>query len=368
MPEIDKLFEAMLALGGSDLHLSQGQPPKIRLHGHMAELDYPPLTFEKIRGFLKEICPGDRWRYFKKHRDLDFAYGMGDRARFRANYHVQFNGLGAVFRIIPTDIKSLADLGLPPQLANFAYLRSGLVIVTGPTGSGKSTTLAAIIDYVNTNFARHIVTIEEPIEFIHRNKNSIFSQREVGLDCHSFADGLRSSTRQDCDIILVGEMRDFETISLALSAAAKGKVVFATMHTNSADKTVDRIIDAFPPEQQLQIRSMLADTLRGVCAQLLIRKSDNRGVLPINEILFGTQSLGACIREANTGAIRNIIASGRKRGMQMMDDAIAQAIREGRANGEDAYLKARDKARFAQFAPPALQLAGLHQAPPPSPA
>ncbi|MGE0433983.1 MAG: type IV pilus twitching motility protein PilT, partial [Planctomycetota bacterium] len=264
MAKIDTLFKEMLGHGGSDLHLSQGQPPKIRRHGRIIPLQHPVLTYDQLSEMFKEICPPDRWRHYKKTGDLDFAYSFADNtARFRGNLFIQLHGIGGVFRQIPARIQTIDELQLPPVLKTFAWIRQGLVLVTGPTGSGKSTTLAGILDFVNTNYARHILTIEEPIEFIHTDKRSVYCQREVGLDVNSFSDGLQASTRQDTDIILVGEMRTAQEIGLAISAAAKGSLVFATLHTNSAVKTIDRIIDAFPAEEQGQVRSMLADVLRG---------------------------------------------------------------------------------------------------------
>jgi twitching motility protein PilT len=348
MPAIDQLFDIMLAADGSDLHLAEGQPPKIRRHGRLEVLDHPALTAETIRAYLNEICSPERWQGFLDTGDLDFAYALGDRARFRSNYFHQSHGMGAVFRTIPNKIKSLEDLKLPPVLKTFSLLRSGMVLVTGPTGSGKSTTLAAIIDLINETSARHILTIEEPIEFVHPNKTSIVCQREVGTDVNSFADGLRTAGRQDCDVILVGEMRDYETISLAVSAASTGSLVFGTLHTNSAVKTVDRIIDVFPAGQQAQIRSMLADSLKGVCAQILLRTADGKGRLACNEILVSSPALANSIREGKTTNIRNVIQGGKSQGMQLMDDAIQKYLTDQKITGEEAYMKATEKSRFAQ--------------------
>ena len=275
---------------------------------------------------------------------------MGDKARFRCNYFFQTRGMGAVFRTIPAKIKTIEQLGVPLVLKSFAQLRNGLVLVTGPTGSGKSTTLAALVDYINENSARHIVTIEEPIEFVHGNKKSVICQREVGLDVPSFSEGLRTALRQDCDVILVGEMRDLETISLAVTAAAMGTLVYGTLHTNSAVKTIDRIVDVFPASQQPQIRTMLADSLKGICAQLLLQTSDGKGRVATNEILVANTGLSATIREGNTQNIRNIIQGGRDQGMQLMDESIMGFFKAGKVSGHEAYMKAQDKTRFAQFA------------------
>jgi len=346
MAKIDTLFDALLVAQGSDLHLAEGQPPKIRCHGRLSELPHPVLTADMMREYLEEICTPERWQQFLQSRDLDFAHTFGDKARFRTNYFYQAHGMGAVFRTIPTVINTLDDLGLPPVLKTLSLLRSGLVLVTGPTGSGKSTTLAAIIDIINETSARHILTIEEPIEFVHRNKKSIICQREVGMHVNSFAYGLRTVGRQDCDVILVGEMRDYETISLAVSAATTGTLVFATLHTNSAVKTVDRIIDAFPAGQQAQIRTMLADSLKAVCAQILLRTADGHSRIACGEILLSNSALANSIREGKTANIRNVIQAGRGQGMQLMDDGIQKLLSEQKITAEEAYMKATDKSRF----------------------
>ncbi|MFH0910840.1 MAG: PilT/PilU family type 4a pilus ATPase [Planctomycetota bacterium] len=354
MAQIDPLFHLLLEQNGSDLHLSQGQPPKMRIHGRMLPVEgRPVLTEGTLRQYLQEICPPHRWEQFMERRDLDFAYALGETARFRTNYYFQARGLAAVFRLIPAEINTLDELNLPKVLKSFAFLRSGLVLVTGPTGSGKSTTLAAILNEINTHRACHIVTIEEPIEFVHRNRQSIFCQREVGVDADSFADALRTVLRQDSDVILVGEMRDKETIALAITAASMGMLIFATLHTNSAVKSVDRIIDVFSADEQPQIRTMLADSLKGVCAQLLLQTKDGRGRLAANEILLPDMALPVTIRDNKTPNIRNIIQAGGKRGMQLMDDAIFRFYQEGRISGRSAYLNALDKTRFREFAPDA---------------
>ncbi|MGE0434349.1 MAG: type IV pilus twitching motility protein PilT [Planctomycetota bacterium] len=356
MPDIDKLFRPLIKLGGSDLHMIEGQPPKIRLHGKIQALKHPVLDRAMMERYLGEICPADRWDHYLKNHDLDFASFMEDAgdglsARFRTNYYFQQHGMAAVFRQIPSKIATLKDLNLPDTLKKFAELRSGLVLCTGPTGSGKSTTLAALIDYINDTYARKIITIEEPIEFVHGNKKCTICQREVGIDVHSFADGLKASTRQDADVVLVGEMRDLETIGLAVTAAAMGMLVFGTLHTNSAVKTVDRIIDVFPAEQQDQIRTMLADALKGVVAQLLLKKKGGGGRIAVNEILIGSTGLSATIRENNIPNIRNIIQAGGREGMVLMDDAIARLLKQGVIDGEEAYAKATDKNRFEAHAP-----------------
>lgn len=352
MPIIDQYFAKLIELGGSDLHLSQGQPPKVRVHGSIKPISDQILDKHLMETMMREICEPRAWDRYVEKGDLDFAYEMDADNRFRCNYLRQQHGYGAVFRIIPTKIASLEQLGIPPVVKEFGHMRSGLVLVTGPTGSGKSTTLAALLDYINVNFRRHIITIEEPIEFVHRNKKSIITQREVPIQTPSFADGLRAALRQDADIVLVGEMRDLETISLALTAAETGLLVFGTLHTNNARKTVDRIIDVFPSDQQSQVRTMLAASLRGVVAQLLMKKSDGKGRAAVNEIMVSNTAVSAIIREGSTQKLYDVIIGGKAQGMQFMDEAIWQKLRDGYVSPMEAYMKAIDKNRFKAFLPP----------------
>ena len=352
MPVIDAYFAKLIELGGSDLHLSEGQPPKIRVHGAIKPIADEILTPEIIEPMMKEICEERAWNKYLERGDLDFAYEMDADNRFRCNYFKQQNGLGCVFRIIPTKIASLEQLGIPPVVKEFGHLRGGLVLVTGPTGSGKSTTLAALLDYINVNFRRHIITIEEPIEFVHRNKKSIITQREVPIQTPTFADGLRAALREDADIVLVGEMRDLETISLALTAAETGLLVFGTLHTNNARKTVDRIVDVFPADQQSQVRTMLAASLKGVVAQLLMKKADGRGRVAVNEIMISNAAVSSIIREGATQKLYDVIIGGKAQGMQFMDEAIWTKLRDGLVSPMEAYMKAIDKARFKGFLPP----------------
>lgn len=355
MAKIDALFDVLLKQRGSDLHMLEGEKPKMRVHGHLQPIsDHERLSRPDMESYLQEICDPSRWAHYLESMDLDFAYDKDEQFRFRCNYYFHMNGMGAVFRTIPTEILTLDELKLPPVLKNYGNLQSGLVLVTGPTGSGKSTTLAAIIDYINTNDSRYILTIEEPIEFVHKSKKSFFCQREVGVDSPSFVAALRDSSRQDVDVILVGEMRDHVTIALAISAAAMGSLVFGTLHTNSASKAIDRIIDVFPSEEQSKARSMLSDSLRGVCAQLLLKTKDGKGRVAANEILIGTQGLAKSIREGNIANVRNIIQGGKSNGMQLMDDVIEAYLKKGQIDGEEAYFKAQDKKRFIQFAPKGL--------------
>lgn len=352
MAEIDRYFEYLVESGGSDLHLSEGSVPKVRVHGAVSPIPGEPvLEGESFKALLAEIADPEAFSRYLEQGDLDFAYEMNEESRFRCNYLKQQHGLAAVFRLIPTEIASLEDLNIPQVIKEFGHMRSGLVLVTGPTGSGKSTTLAALIDYINSNFKRHIITVEEPIEFVHRNKQSIITQREVPIQTPSFADGLRAALREDADIVLVGEMRDLETISLALTAAETGLLVFGTLHTNNARKTVDRIIDVFPANQQSQVRTMLAASLKGVVAQLLMKRSDKPGRVAVNEIMFATSAVAAIIREGATQKLYDVIIGGKSQGMQFMDDAIWDKLREGLVSPQEAYMKAIDKSRFKSFLP-----------------
>lgn len=351
MSYIDQLLAVIVAEGASDLHIGEGQPPKMRRHGDVVPIRSEPVTRDEVAKMLSEMCGRERWEVFEERGDLDFAYAMDEASRFRCNFLKQANGYGAVFRLIPTKIASLDQLGIPSVVKQFGLQRGGLVLVTGPTGSGKSTTLAALIDYINENLSRHIVTIEEPIEFVHRNKCSIITQREVPVDSASFPDALKAALRQDADIVLVGEMRDLETISLALTAAETGLLVFGTLHTNNARKTVDRMVDAFPANKQAQVRTMLANSLRGVLAQLLLKKSDGSGRVAVNEILIANPAVSAIIREGATQKLQDVIVAGKGQGMQFMDDAIHAVLQQGVVSAHEAFMKAIDKTRFREFLP-----------------
>ena len=352
MAYLDQFLQVIVAQNASDLHIGEGQPPKIRKHGDIMPIRGEPITRDEARQMLSEICGAANWELFEQRGDLDFAYEMDAASRFRCNYLKQANGYGAVFRLIPRKIASLEELGIPAVVKEFAHLRGGLVLVTGPTGSGKTTTQAALLDYINENFSKHIVTVEEPIEFVHDPKRSIITQREVPTNSRTFPDALKAALREDVDAVLVGEMRDLETISLALTAAETGLLVFGTLHTNNARKTVDRMIDVFPADRQPQARAMLANSLRGIVAQLLLKRSDRPGRIAVNEILIANAAVAAIIREGASQKLVDVIVSGRAQGMQFMDDAIWALLEQGIVSPHEAFMKAIDKNRFKQFLPP----------------
>lgn len=347
MPKIDQLFETMISRGGSDLHLEEGQVPKIRLNGILVDLDQPVLTESSLLEYLHEICGPNHWQRFKDTADVDFAYDMGGKARFRSNYFRHASGFGAIFRIIPTKILTLEQLQAPTVLQSFATMRSGLVLITGPTGSGKSTTMAAIIDFINENYSRKIVTIEEPVEFVHPRKKCLLMHREVGEDTVSFATGLKGAIRSDSDVVLVGEMRDKETIELALTATEMGILVFGTLHTNSAPKTIDRIVDVFPHSQKEQVRGQLSFALKGIVSQQLLRSADGSRRWAAHEILLYTPPLPAIIRSGESTKLFSYIQTGKRVGMITMDDCLDQMIKDGKISKEAAYMKANDKTRFS---------------------
>lgn len=349
MAHIDKLFERLMARGGSDLHLAEGQYPKCRINGELEALtDQPLLTHDHLKSLLQEIASESQWEKYCSSGDCDFAYAMGDRARFRANYLKQTHGFGAVFRIIPSKVLSLEQIEAPVVFQSFGQLQSGLVLVTGPTGSGKSTTLAAIIDNINSQYQKKIVTIEEPVEFVHQSKRSVIVHREVGLDTVSFMSGLQSALKSDVNIILVGEMRDKETVELALVAAEMGVLVFGTLHTNSAAKTIDRVVDVFPAQKKNQIRSQLSNSLKAVVAQQLLRSSDGTRRWAAYEILLFTSALPSIIRTGETTKISSILQTGRQMGMIAMDDYLMGLVQSGKVSLEAAHMKAIDKSRFLQ--------------------
>jgi twitching motility protein PilT len=357
MAEIDTLLRAMVDKGGSDLHLMVGLPPKARISGSLAPMGNKPLDAATMERLLMEIVPERRWVEFLERRDLDLAHEIPGFARFRGNFLYNHWGKAAVFRQIPAKILSFDELKLPEAIKKLCVLNEGLVVVTGPTGSGKSTTLAAMIDYINTNLSRHIITIEDPIEFVHPVKKSVIVHREVGEHTETFASALKGAMRHDPDILLVGEMRELETIKLALSCASMGMLVFGTLHTNNAPKTVDRIINAFPADDQNQVRVMLAGCLAGIVAQLLCKRVPS-GRCAVHEILLQHESLANTVRSGQIANIRQIIESGGSEGMILMDTSLMNRVKEGTIEAREAYMKAANKAPFAALLKPGdLELA-----------
>lgn len=348
MPQIDKYLEYMLQSDGSDLHLAVGSPPRVRIAGSITELDEPALTEDSIEQLLKEICSDERWGHFLEHQDLDLAYELGTGDRFRCSYFYNHWGIAAVLRTIPAEIRSFESLNLPEVLKQFCTASQGLVFVTGPTGSGKSTTLAALIDLINETSKKHIITIEDPIEFVHSNKRSVLVHREVGEHSKSFANALRGAMRADPDIILIGEMRDLETIRLALNCASMGMLVFGTLHTNNAPMTIDRVIDAFPGDEQNQIRTMLGACLNGVVSQLLCKKVGG-GRVAAHEMLLKHDALPTCIRSGKISKVRGIIESSMDKGMITMDASLTNLMKTKQITPEEAYMKAANKDLFEKY-------------------
>ena len=337
---LDEVLGRMVGAGASDLHLTAGAPPMLRLSGSLTPLEgYAPIDGESLRRSLYAILTQRQRETFEANLELDFAYALRGKARFRVNLYQQRDSIGAAFRVIPYEIKPLEELGVPPVVANFASLPRGLVLVTGPTGSGKSTTLAAIIDLANRTRADHIMTVEDPIEFLHRHKKSIVNQREVGEDTHSFANALKHVLRQDPDIILVGEMRDLETISVALTAAETGHLVFATLHTQDAAQTIDRVIDVFPAHQQDQVRTQLAASIQGVVCQTLCKRADGPGRVVATEVMIATPAIRNLIREGKTHQIYSAMQAGAQQGMHTMDQHLAELVKAGRISYETGLEK-----------------------------
>ena len=333
-------------MGGSDLHLAVGMPPKIRTSGSIEPIHgEPSLTESQLTEMLSSITSKENWSQFLATHDLDLAHEIEGVARFRGNFLYNHWGMAAVFRQIPAKILSFEELKLPEVLKRLSTLKEGLVLVTGPTGSGKSTTLAAMIDYINENFEKHIITIEDPIEFVHTNKKSIIVHREVGEHTQSFAQALKGAMRADPDVVLVGEMRELETIKLALGCASMGMLVFGTLHTNNAPKTIDRIINAFPADEQNQVRTMLAGCLSGIVSQLLCKKKPE-GRVAVHEILFKHDALPNCIRTGKISSIREIIESNIADGMTTMDHSLRKLLKDSFISGREAYMKASNKGLF----------------------
>ena len=355
MAKIDAFFKLMNEQGASDLHLVAGSPPALRIRGDIERIKYKVLDNDDLRSMLYEIAPEQKIKTFEETGDIDFGYEIPGLARYRANFFMQKYGVGAVFREIPSTIMTAEQLGLPPVVSKLASLPRGLVLVTGPTGSGKSTTLAAIVDVSNRVRKDHIITVEDPIEFVHTSQGCIVNHREVGIHTESFSTALRGALREDPDIILVGEMRDLETISLAVEAASTGHLVFSTLHTSSAYKTVDRVIEVFPSHEQPLIRSTLADGLRAVIAQVLFKRIDRRGRVVALEILIASPAVRNLIREGKTHQIPSMIQTGKKYGMVLLDDSIMELYKKGMVSAEEGYAKANEKSRFRPLltSPPA---------------
>ncbi|MDQ3280292.1 MAG: type IV pilus twitching motility protein PilT [Acidobacteriota bacterium] len=345
MHKIDRFLRLMNERGASDFHLTVGRPPMVRSAGSMESIRYRMIGEEDFAELLEPITPPALWKSFQEQGDLDFSYEIPGRSRFRVNLFRQQRGSGAVFRVIPTKIMTIEQLGLPEQVRRLAAMRSGLVLVTGPTGSGKSTTLAAIIDLINETRSLHVITIEDPIEFVHPNKKCLIHQREIGTHAKSFAEALRAAGREDPDLILVGEMRDLDTISMALSAAERGTLVFGTLHTNNAAKTMDRIISVFPAPEQEGIRNVLGETIRAVLAQQLLPQIGGGRVAAL-EILFSSPAIGNMIREGKTSQVTSAIQTGVREGMVDMDTSIRRLYEAKRITARAAYDKAIDKEQF----------------------
>ncbi len=349
MARIDAFFKLMNDEGASDLHMVAGQQPILRIRGEMERVKFKVMTNEDLKAMLYEICPEDRIKTFEETGDMDFGYEIPGLARYRCNFFQQKYGIGAVFREIPSEILTCDQLGLPKVISKLATLPKGLVLVTGPTGSGKSTTLAAIVDECNKIRKHHILTIEDPIEFVHKSQQCIINHREVGTHTRSFQAALRGALREDPDIILVGEMRDLETISLAMEASMTGHLVFGTLHTLNAMKTVDRIIEIFPANQQAQVRSTLADALKAVVSQTLMKRIDTKGRVAALEILICTPAVRNLIREGKTYQIPSVMQTGKKYGMQSLDDHLFELLQRKRISPEDAYTNCIEKQKFVKF-------------------
>ena len=355
MAEIDKLFKLMINQGASDLHLSSSAPPFLRVHGEMVAIQHPPLDNESIQGLVFEILNEKQKRLFVENWELDCSYSVSGLGRFRCNIFMQRHGMGACFRVIPEKIKTAQELGLPKHLVDLINTPRGLILVTGPTGSGKSTTLASLIHTINMNENSHIITIEDPIEFVHENHKSLVNQREVSSHTKSFSNALKAALREDPDVILVGELRDLETIQLAMTAAETGHLVFATLHTNNAAKTVDRIIDVFPEGQQDQVRVMLAESLRGVVAQTLFARHDKPGRVAAFEVLVGTPAVSNLIREGKTFQIPSVMQTQKDAGMSTFESSLNTLVSEGKIEKSvaDNFLGRKEKAPEAPSPQPA---------------
>ncbi len=349
MPRVDAFLKLGLEQGCSDVHLSVGVPPMLRMHGDLLPIKFRELAYAELEGYMFEILTESQKERFRNGNDLDFSYMTEGVGRFRVNLYRKSTGIGATLRHIPTDIPTFENLGLPPIVYKFADFKQGLVLVTGSTGTGKSTTLAALIDELNRSRQHNIITLEDPIEFIHPSKKSQVIQREVGTHAQSFSDGLRAALREDPDIILVGEMRDSDTISMAMLAAETGHLVLGTLHTTSAVKSIDRLLDALPAEQREQGKSFLSQNLHAVLTQVLVKSNDGRSRKPIVEIMLMTNAISNLIMSDKTFQIPNQMQTGRNRGMQQLDQALLEAVQSKQIDPDDAYLHATDKKLFQRF-------------------
>ena len=349
MPRIDEYLNRILDMRASDLHFLAGDPPRARVNGDLTAIAEEPLPAALVREILLEIMPKTAVQRFDSHDGADFAYTMGERGRFRVNVLRHLNGMGAVMRAIPSKAMTMDQLKLPDSIRQLAKAVNGLILVTGKTGSGKSTTLAAIIDEINRRTKGHILTIEDPIEFIHQRQNCLISQREVGVHSASFAHALHSALREDPDVILVGELRDFETMSIAVTAAEMGILVMGTLHTNGAAQTVDRIINVFPADKQPHVRTMLSTSLRGVVSQQLLQRADGQGRVAALEILVNTPAVGNLIRQGKLDQMETAMQSGAQFGMRTMDNAIQALLDQKLISGSEAYKKGINKAKFEAF-------------------
>ncbi|KKN29023.1 hypothetical protein LCGC14_0848240 [marine sediment metagenome] len=346
--ELDRLLKEMVSKGGSDLHLKVGQPPIVRVNGSLVKLEETQLTAESVKNLTTSILTREQVSEFEQEKELDMAYSIPGTARFRVNYFNQIGFTGAVYRAIPFEIKSADELGLPESILKFCNLPRGLVLVTGPTGSGKSTTLAALIDQINSDSRRHIITVEDPIEFLHNDKKSAINQRELGGDTNSFADALKHVLRQNPDVILVGELRDLETMSLAITAAETGSLVFATLHTIDAAQTIDRMIDVFPPDQQDQVRMQLSTCLQAVVSQTLVPLKTNEGRVVATEVLVANSGVRNAIRSGKTHQVYSLIQTGAADGMKLLDKSLEALVEQGLVTYEQALAKSSNPSEFKQ--------------------
>jgi twitching motility protein PilT len=349
MAYLDKLLKEMVERGASDLHIQAGLSPKFRIHGEIVDSGHPPMSNLECERYLYEILTEEQLRHFIEHNDLDFAYGDSIKGRFRCNYFRQHTGIGGAFRRLSAKIPTIKELNLPKAFEKLAHYRDGLVLITGASGTGKSTTLAALINIINNLYRKHIVTLEDPIEYVFENNRSIIHQRGLGYDVMSFEDGIRDSMREDVDVLVVGEMRDYETIRLVLAAAETGVLVYATLHTQSAAKSIDRVIDVFPADEQNQARVMLSQSLRAITSQVLIKRKDQEGRIPACEILFSSPALSRIIQDGKIHEISSLLQTGKTQGMTSMDESIETLVKKGLVDPKDAYIFSQSKDGLKTF-------------------